>query len=82
MITKDELSRIISAIYDLMGKSVEPMIEENTSRDHVERVFQKLDLNKDGFVTVDQFLDSCLKVSSVLLDETITRSLEVFNTML
>ena len=40
MITKDELSRIISAIYDLMGKSVEPMIEENTSRDHVERVFQ------------------------------------------
>ncbi|CAG2170947.1 unnamed protein product [Oppiella nova] len=42
MITKDELSRIISAIYDLMGKSVEPMIEENTSRDHVERVFQFL----------------------------------------
>ncbi|XP_054167202.1 Kv channel-interacting protein 1-like [Oppia nitens] len=76
MITKDELSRIVSSIYDLMGKSVEPMIEEQTSKDHVERVFQKLDINNDGFVTVDQFLDYCLK------DETITRSLEVFNTML
>ena len=40
MITKDELSKIVQAIYDLMGKSVEPMIEECTSKDHVERVFQ------------------------------------------
>ncbi len=40
VITKDELTRIIASIYDLMGKSVEPMIEECTSREHVERVFQ------------------------------------------
>jgi Ca2+-binding EF-hand superfamily protein len=76
VITKDELTRIIASIYDLMGKSVEPMIEECTSREHVERVFQKLDLNNDGIITIDEFLDSCLK------DETITRSLEVFNTIL
>jgi len=25
-------------------------------------LFQKLDLNNDGIVTVDEFLDSCLKV--------------------
>ncbi len=40
IITKDELTRIIASIYDLMGKSVEPMIEESTSKEHVERVFQ------------------------------------------
>lgn len=39
-ITKDELARIIKAVYDLMGKAVEPMVEENTTREHVERVFQ------------------------------------------
>ena len=40
IITKDELSKIVSSIYDLMGKSVEPMIDESTSKDTVERVFQ------------------------------------------
>lgn len=42
MITKDELSRIVTAIYDLMGKSVEPMVDDFTSNEHVERVFQVL----------------------------------------
>ncbi|KAH7981560.1 hypothetical protein HPB49_025409 [Dermacentor silvarum] len=61
-ITKDELARIVKAVYDLMGKAVEPMVEENTTREHVERVFQKLDLNKDGVVTIDEFMDSCTKL--------------------
>lgn len=75
-ITKDEMTRIINAIYDLMGKSVEPMVEDTTTKDHVERVFQKLDLNKDGVVSMDEFLDSCAK------DENISNSMSVFNTML
>ncbi|GFW32872.1 kv channel-interacting protein 4 [Trichonephila clavipes] len=39
-ITKDELSKIVQSIYELMGKAVEPMIEDHTTRDHVDRVFQ------------------------------------------
>lgn len=39
-ITKDEMSRIVAAIYDMMGKSMDPPMEEFTTRDHVERVFQ------------------------------------------
>lgn len=39
-ITKDEVSRIVQSIYELMGKAVEPMIEDHTTRDHVDRVFQ------------------------------------------
>ncbi|GIY91240.1 kv channel-interacting protein 4 [Caerostris darwini] len=61
-ITKDELSKIVQSIYELMGKAVEPMIEDHTTRDHVDRVFQKLDLNKDGVVTIEEFLDSCQRV--------------------
>lgn len=61
-ITKDELSRIVKAVYDLMGRAVEPLVEEHTTREHVERVFNRLDLNKDGVVTIDEFMDSCTKV--------------------
>nr|XP_042900365.1 Kv channel-interacting protein 1 [Parasteatoda tepidariorum] len=75
-ITKDEMSRIVQSIYELMGKAVEPMIEDHTTRDHVDRVFQKLDLNKDGVVTIEEFLDSCQR------DENITRNMQVFNTIL
>lgn len=63
-ITKDELSRIVKAVYDLMGRAVEPLVEEHTTREHVERVFNRLDLNKDGVVTIDEFMDSCTKVDT------------------
>ncbi|XP_071043531.1 Kv channel-interacting protein 4-like isoform X3 [Parasteatoda tepidariorum] len=75
-ITKDEMSRIIASIYDMMGKSIDPPMEEFTTRDHVERVFQKLDLNNDGVVTMEEFMNSCTQ------DEHIKKSMTVFNTVL
>ncbi|XP_018494488.1 Kv channel-interacting protein 4 [Galendromus occidentalis] len=75
-ITKDELSRIVRAVYDLMGRAVEPLVEEHTTREHVERVFNRLDLNKDGVVTIDEFMDSCTK------DENISKSMAVLDTIL
>jgi len=70
IITKDELARIIASIYDLMGKGVEPIIEESTSKDHVERVFQVLNrfislFNSSSFITsstkTDSFVSNQLK---------------------
>ncbi|KAI1305786.1 Kv channel-interacting protein 4 [Halotydeus destructor] len=75
VLTKDELTKIVNAIYDLMGR-VDWFSDDLTTRDHVDKVFQKLDVNKNGEITMEEFLDTCLK------DETITRSLAVFNTML
>ncbi|GIY24977.1 kv channel-interacting protein 4 [Caerostris darwini] len=75
-ITKDEMSRIIASIYDMMGKSMDPPLEESTTREHVERVFQRLDLNKDGVVTMEEFMDSCTQ------DDHIKKSMTVFNTVL
>ena len=40
IITKEEMMDIVSAIYDMMGRFAEPMIDEATAREHVERVFQ------------------------------------------
>ena len=40
IITKDEMMDIVSAIYDMMGKFAEPMVNEDTTQDHVDKVFQ------------------------------------------
>jgi hypothetical protein len=40
LITREEMLNIISAIYELMGRFCEPSVYENTTRDHVEMVFQ------------------------------------------
>ncbi|CAH1784554.1 unnamed protein product [Owenia fusiformis] len=65
MITKDEMTDIVSAIYDLMGKYAEPVIDETTPRDHVETVFEKMDLNRDGLITMDEFMQTCGKERSL-----------------
>ena len=39
-ISRDEMLDIISAIYDMMGRFSDPCIDENTAREHVERVFE------------------------------------------
>uniref|UniRef100_A0A6A7G9A9 Kv channel-interacting protein 4-like n=1 Tax=Hirondellea gigas TaxID=1518452 RepID=A0A6A7G9A9_9CRUS len=45
--------------------------EDKQTREHVERLFKKLDLNGDGVITVDEFVQSCLE------DEVITESLKI-----
>ena len=40
IITKDEMLDIVTAIYEMMGRYTEPSIDDNTAKEHVERVFQ------------------------------------------
>ncbi|XP_063221287.1 Kv channel-interacting protein 1-like [Bacillus rossius redtenbacheri] len=72
-ITKEEMTEIVSAIYDLMGKLAEPSVDDGTVREKVDRIFQKMDINKDGVVTLEEFLDCCMS------DEDIARSMAVFD---
>ncbi|GAB6024918.1 hypothetical protein CHUAL_010023 [Chamberlinius hualienensis] len=62
-ITKEEMLTIVTSIYGLLGKSIEPQVDDNTAKNHVERVFQKLDINQDGVVTLEEFLEFCSNVS-------------------
>ena len=38
-ITREEMVDIVTAIYDMMGKCAQPVIDEHTVTDHVDRVF-------------------------------------------
>nr|XP_026647958.1 Kv channel-interacting protein 4 isoform X2 [Zonotrichia albicollis] len=62
-ITKEEMLDIMKAIYDMMGKCTYPVLKEDAPRQHVETFFQKMDKNKDGVVTIDEFIESCQKTS-------------------
>lgn len=72
-ITREEMTDIVSAIYDLMGKIAEPSVDDDTVKDKVDRIFKKMDSNKDGVVTLDEFLECCRK------DEDISSSMAVFD---
>lgn len=44
-----------------MGRK-HPADEERKAREQLDRVFEKLDLNHDGVITIEEFIESCLKV--------------------
>ncbi|XP_076028833.1 Kv channel-interacting protein 4-like isoform X1 [Oratosquilla oratoria] len=73
-ITKEEMLDIVTAIYSLMGRNTVPSVEENTTKEHVDRIFEKLDMNGDGVVTLDEFMEICTR------DETIANSLTILDT--
>ncbi|GFQ88469.1 calsenilin [Trichonephila clavata] len=75
-ITREEMREIINSIYNLLGRFTEPCVSAEATRDHADRVFDKLDMNKDGIVTFDEFLEICLH------DENITKSLSLLDTVL
>ncbi|XP_014213046.1 Kv channel-interacting protein 1 [Copidosoma floridanum] len=71
-ITRGELGEVVTAVHDLMGRKHRET-EERQAREQLDRVFRKLDLNQDGVITIEEFMESCLK------DEVITRSLAMFD---
>lgn len=57
------MTDILKSIYLLLGKYVEPVITEESYVVHAEKIFTQLDQNQDGIITVDEFCDTCSKVS-------------------
>lgn len=39
-ITREEMTDIVSSVYDLMGKLAEPCIDDDTIKEKVDRIFQ------------------------------------------
>ncbi|XP_045139775.1 calsenilin [Echinops telfairi] len=75
-ITKEEMLAIMKSIYDMMGRHTYPILREDAPLDHVERFFQKMDRNRDGVVTIDEFLETCQK------DENIMNSMQLFENVI
>ncbi|XP_054258170.1 Kv channel-interacting protein 1 isoform X4 [Macrosteles quadrilineatus] len=72
-ITREEMTDIVTAVYELMGKFAEPTVDDTIVQAKVDRIFQKMDRNHDGVVTLEEFLESCTT------DEDVSRSMSVFD---
>ncbi|XP_012054662.1 PREDICTED: Kv channel-interacting protein 1-like [Atta cephalotes] len=59
-ITRGELGEVVTAVHELMGRRHHAE-EERKAREQLDRVFKKLDLNQDGVITIEEFIESCLK---------------------
>ncbi|XP_024085415.1 Kv channel-interacting protein 4-like [Cimex lectularius] len=76
LITKKEMLEVVASIYEMLGRSTNPQVEEHSAKDHVEKIFHLIDTNKDGVVTIDELVEWCSR------DERILQSLETLDTVL
>ncbi|KZC10924.1 PREDICTED: neurocalcin-delta B-like isoform X1 [Dufourea novaeangliae] len=69
-ITRKEMLVIISAIYEMLhnGKTIQRMVDR-----HVDMVFEKMDADKDGVISREEFINSCKN------DSLIQNQLAIFN---
>lgn len=64
-ITLDEVEEIARAIYALLGYYVSPSYDRKTSDERAKQLFSKLDPHNQSFVTKDDFIRICSRVSSL-----------------
>ncbi|KAL1266765.1 hypothetical protein QQF64_002440 [Cirrhinus molitorella] len=75
-ITKEEMLAIMKSIYDMMGRYTFPSVKDDAAFEHVEKFFQKMDRNRDGVVTIEEFIETCQK------DENIMSSMQLFENVI
>uniref|UniRef100_A0AAZ3SG46 EF-hand domain-containing protein n=1 Tax=Oncorhynchus tshawytscha TaxID=74940 RepID=A0AAZ3SG46_ONCTS len=75
-ITKEEMLAIMKSIYDMMGRYTYPSVRDEAPSEHVDKFFQKMDRNRDGVVTIEEFIETCQK------DENIMNSMQLFENVL
>jgi len=74
-ITKQEMLTIVRAIYDMLGNYTEPLVDEHTAKEHVERIFHQIDADEDGVISFEDFSQWCQK------DENRAQSLLMLDTV-
>ncbi|XP_065165376.1 calsenilin-like [Atheta coriaria] len=76
LISKTEMVDVVSSIYEMMGRSTEPTVENGSAKEHVEKIFHLIDTNKDGAVSIDELVQWCTR------DESFLNSLDTLDTVL
>ncbi|XP_076245312.1 neurocalcin homolog isoform X2 [Calliopsis andreniformis] len=61
-VTRKEMLIIITAIYEMLhnGQSIQRMVDR-----HVDKVFEKMDIDKDGVISQEEFISSCKNDSAI-----------------
>ncbi|XP_035636637.1 Kv channel-interacting protein 1-like isoform X3 [Oncorhynchus keta] len=75
-INREEMTEIVRAIYDMMGKYTYPALKGDVPKQHVDAFFQKMDKNKNGVVTLEEFIVACQE------DEMMMRSMQLFENVM
>ncbi|XP_041885518.1 collagen alpha-1(II) chain-like [Corvus kubaryi] len=75
-VTKEDMLEIMKSIYAMMGRCTEPALGASAPAQHVELFFQKMDRNRDGVVTFEEFLATCQE------DKDIMSSMQIFHNVL
>lgn len=55
-ISKEEMSTVVESMFDLLGKDKKGA---NNPRQHVEQIFQRIDLDRDNYLSKDEFIIGC-----------------------
>ncbi|XP_050433917.1 Kv channel-interacting protein 4-like isoform X2 [Adelges cooleyi] len=76
VITKKEMQDVVHSIYSMLGRHTDPHTDDQSAKDHVDRIFHLIDKNNDGNVTLDEMVAWCSR------DEGILKSLDTLNTVL
>lgn len=66
VITLDEMSRIFFAIYRLLGDNVNIKHDQLTYEAQAEKFYSKIDRERTGAITREQFLDYCMKDPTIV----------------
>lgn len=62
----DEISRIFFAVYRLLGDNVNQKHDQMTYETQAENLYRKIDLNRTGVITREQFMDYCMMDSTIV----------------
>ncbi|GAB0094088.1 Kv channel-interacting protein 4 isoform X1 [Sergentomyia squamirostris] len=73
-VTKEEMTDIVTAIYDMVEQPTsDARAMDERIKSKVDTLFQKMDTNRDGVVTLEEFIDCCRN------DEVISNSMTIFD---
>ncbi|KAI8869467.1 neuronal calcium sensor 1b [Ramicandelaber brevisporus] len=72
-ITRDEMTKIVDAIYSMVSTMVDLPEEESTVEKRVDKIFETMDKNKDGKLTFEEFQEGAKK------DPAILHALQLYN---
>lgn len=66
LVEKFEFQDVIDSFYQLLGEQETTIALKVQAVVHSNEIFEKLDIDKKMFITIDQFTDSCLEDYNLL----------------